>query len=258
MILNAPPESLSGPLDYGANVIREIIHQTAKTAQIPERWRSYQRRVRELYPQWEYRLWTDEDNLALVRSRMPDFEDAYLGAPLNIMRADLIRYLIMDIFGGLYLDFDYEFLKPFNFNSHHLVLPRESDDDKPLFVGNSVLASEPGHPFWRAVLRDYQASFPKQPRDPEEEDIINLTGPGLLTRVYTREFSSDPSIHIPPRQAFNPPIPRTEEEYQVLKSKESVAYGIHHCDGTWRALTYPQKIVKRLKRIGKRIALFRS
>ena len=234
-------------------MIPKILHQTAKTAQIPERWRTYQQRLRELHPGWEYRLWTDEDNLHLVSSRMPQLLDAYKSAPLNIMRADLARYAIMDSVGGLYLDFDYEFLKPFDFGQYSLVLPRESDDDREVFVGNAVIASEPGHPFWKAVLEEYVAMHKSQPKDPEEEDIISLTGPGLLTRVYLRDFTNDESIYVPSRMAFNPPIPRSEYEYEVLVHG-GVSYGIHHCDGTWRALTYPQKIVKRLRRLWRRVA----
>ncbi len=229
-------------------MIATIIHQTAKTADIPERWRAYQRRIRDLYPGWEYRLWTDEDNLALVRERMPEFEGAFLSAPLNIMRADLIRYIILDTFGGLYLDLDYEFQRHYEFDGYRLVLPRESDDDQPVFVGNAVMASEPGHPLWRALIREYLARLPEAPRYPEEEDVITLTGPALVTRVYLREFAADPSIFVPPHYAFHPPMPWTDDEYKALQADERV-YGIHHCDGTWRALTYPQKIARRLRRL---------
>ena len=39
------------------------------------------------------------------------------------MRADVIRYLIMYKIGGVYLDLDYEVLKPFEFGDHKLILP---------------------------------------------------------------------------------------------------------------------------------------
>ena len=36
-----------------------------------------------------------------------------------------MRYIYMELFGGLYLDLDYQFLKPFDLNDKVLVLPRE-------------------------------------------------------------------------------------------------------------------------------------
>ena len=58
------------------------------------------------------------DNLAFVKSEYPDFVDVFVGLPKNIMRADVIRYLLMDKLGGLYLDTDYEMLKPFDLIDH--------------------------------------------------------------------------------------------------------------------------------------------
>src|SRR5438105_9445997 len=49
---------------WSLSMIPKLIHQTAKTAEIPEKWRVYQKKVRALHPGWGYRLWTDEDNLA--------------------------------------------------------------------------------------------------------------------------------------------------------------------------------------------------
>jgi mannosyltransferase OCH1-like enzyme len=83
-------------------MIPKVVHQTARNASIPSHWVPFQTRVRELHPEWEYRLWTDTDNLAFVKSRYPDLLTTYLALPKNIMRADVIRYMIMDSIGGLY------------------------------------------------------------------------------------------------------------------------------------------------------------
>lgn len=44
------------------NPIPNIIHQTAKTAEIPSKWRLSQQGAKNLHPDWEYCLWTDKDN----------------------------------------------------------------------------------------------------------------------------------------------------------------------------------------------------
>ena len=95
-------------------MIPKLIHQTARTADIDQRSRHYQAIVRAMHPDWTYKLWTDADNDAFVRAEFPDFYPIFAGFPKGIMRADVIRYLLMDRLGGLYLDLDYEVLRPFD------------------------------------------------------------------------------------------------------------------------------------------------
>jgi len=127
-------------------MIPKLIHQTAKTGELPEECKPYVEKLKALHPDWTYKLWTDEDNLQLVKTRMPEFLDVYLKLPKNIMRADVIRYVYMYKLGGLYLDTDYEMLKPFDFNQHDIVLPWEITDEngKGTRVANSIFASVPG------------------------------------------------------------------------------------------------------------------
>jgi len=225
--------------------IPPFIHQTAKTVAIPEKWQPLQAIVKNTYPEWEYKLWTDEDNLALVKEHYPQLLAIYQGVARPIMRVDMIRYMIMDRFGGLYLDLDYEFLRPYNFTVYKLVLPRESADDAEPYVGNAVFASAPGHPFWKAVLAELLTNPPSRYTDVPEEQVIDLTGPGLLTRVYRKGFLGSKDIHVPSQWAFNPPIPDSAVAYQTLKNNSEV-YGIHYCHGTWRALTQWERLHSRV------------
>ncbi len=138
-------------------MIPKLLHQTAKTAEIPEAWKPYQQRVQELHPDWTYHLWTDADNIALVQKDFSWFEETYKNLPKNIMRADVIRYMLMYKFGGLYLDLDYEMLRPFDLTQEKIVVPRESKDSDPIALGNSFFASEPGDLFWMEALEDVRA-----------------------------------------------------------------------------------------------------
>src|SRR5437667_9239899 len=119
-------------------MIPKLIHHTYKTREnIPRRWRRYQEKLLALHPDWKYKLWTDEDNFAFVKSEFPDMLDIYLRLPKNIMRVDVIRYLWLYRLGGLYLDMDYEMLRPFEFANEECVLAWEEDGVK---VANSIMA----------------------------------------------------------------------------------------------------------------------
>ena len=66
----------------------KIIHQTWKTNIVPEAWKESQDKWQELYPDWEYKLWTDEDNLNLIKSDFPQYLEQYNNYQYNIQRAD--------------------------------------------------------------------------------------------------------------------------------------------------------------------------
>lgn len=201
-----------------------------------------------MHPAWTYRLWTDEDNLALIRERRPDLEAAYLRLPRPVMRADLIRYVYMEQFGGLYLDTDYQFVKPFDLREYDLVLPRESDEGQPVFLGNCVFASVPGHRFWTEALADLRDRPPVAAHTREEEDIIHLTGPGFLTRIWRTAFADDPTVFVPPRSWFHPPVPQDDTALSETLAKTETC-GIHWCHGSWRALTPWARLKNRLKKL---------
>lgn len=213
-------------------MIPKLLHQTAKTHELPAECVRYVAKLKALHPDWTYRLWTDRDNLELVTTRVPELLDVYTRLPKNIMRADVIRYVLMYTHGGLYLDTDYEMLKPFDMTDHDIVLPWEITDERgtPTRVANAVFASAPGHPFWRMLIDDLIAHPPLA----ADVDVIDTTGPVFVTRMYHRARAAGMEIFTPAREVFNPVTPRLKREYNAIVAR-GVSYGIHHCLGSWRA-----------------------
>ena len=226
-------------------MIPKIIHQTAKNSDIPPKWKLYQEKVQSLHPEWEYRLWTDEDNLLFVQTEFPEFLDIFRSLPKNIMRADVIRYLIMFKIGGLYLDLDYEMLKPFDLTNYQLVLPYNRSiqfGDSYNGIGNCFFASSPGHPFWKIVIDDLHANPPIG----ENIDVEDSTGPAYLTRIFNRTIENHFDIFTPERKLFHPPTPMNNREYRKIV-EDNISYGIHHCHGTWRERKNISRIISLIK-----------
>ena len=46
--------------------IPKIIHQTWKTNDIPDEWKDFQENIKTIFWDFEYKLWTDEDNRQLI------------------------------------------------------------------------------------------------------------------------------------------------------------------------------------------------
>lgn len=225
-------------------MIPRLIHQTAKTRDLPPEVAPYQRTLVALHPGWTYKLWTDEDNLAFVKAEYPDFVGVFTALPRNIMRADVIRYLLMDRLGGMYMDTDYEMLRPFDMTEREIVLPWESDGegegpkDK---ICNSFFASRAGHPFWKMMIDDLRANPPLAP----DADVESSTGPGFITRVFHKARKQGMELYAPARPLFNPPTPRNQRQHRAIVDA-GVAYGIHHCAGTWRTYTLAQRVRSRV------------
>jgi mannosyltransferase OCH1-like enzyme len=227
-------------------MIPKLIHQTWKTSKIPNRWVPFTNKVRELNPDWKYMLWTDSDNDDFVKKEFPDFYDIFKNFSRNIMRADVIRYLIMYKIGGVYLDLDYEVLQPFDFGDKQIILPLnrsiESGDSQDE-LGNCFLASSPGHVFWLDIITELKENTPVVT---DYTQIVEATGPRLLTRVYRK--NSYQYIYLPDRLIYHPGSPSSKKEVEKIKNN-GISLGIHHPWGSWKerwTLIYWKNKVKKL------------
>ena len=170
--------------------------------------------------------------------------------PLKIMKLDLFRYCLLETYGGLYIDMDHEICRRHPFLKCDLFLCLNRDvksGDKHTMIGNSIIASKPGHPFWEMVRNELEAKMPRllktfndrkdrlttQSRD-RKNYVIEATGPKFLTAVYNKHAQQlkEHRVKLVPRKIFHNPKPKGEKEYKELIAK-GVACGFHHCAGTW-------------------------
>jgi mannosyltransferase OCH1-like enzyme len=231
----------------GDHMIPKLIHQTARTSDLPKDCRPYVEKLRALHPDWTYRLWTDEDNLAFVRREFSEFAEIFTKLPRNIMRADVIRYLLMYRLGGLYVDTDYEMIKPFDLTDRDIVLCWEGDPrsgEGKFLVANSIFASSPGHAFFKMIIDELRGNPPLA----TDADVEAGTGPGLVTRVYQSAVKAGLDPYTAPALEFNPLTPRNGRQYRAILNN-GVSYGIHHCHGSWRHFTAGQRLKMSLSRM---------
>ncbi|MGW1801478.1 glycosyltransferase [Streptomyces sp. NPDC001984] len=218
--------------------IPALIHQTWKDTDVPLKWREWADSWRLRHPDWGYRLWTDADNRAFLQEHYPWFLPVYDGYPEAIMRADAIRYFLLDHFGGLYVDLDFECLSPVDgiLDGHELVLGCEPEVHTRLLlarqrgfgriVGNAFIASRPGHPFWAHVHRQLVGAH-KLPGP------LDVTGPFFLTRAI--DSAPEPaSITVLGPEVLYPEVsPYATELFGPQKADYERAYAVHHWSGSW-------------------------
>jgi mannosyltransferase OCH1-like enzyme len=97
-----------------------------------------------LHPDWERRLWTNENATAFVSENYPHLLQTYLSYPQTISRTNILRYLLLEHFGGVYLDLDLYCRAKLD---SLLFLPWLTPGAHPTGINNAFILSKPHHPF---------------------------------------------------------------------------------------------------------------
>jgi len=159
------------------------IFQTWKTENVPEQWKEGQQSVIQKNPNWKYTLLTDSDNDSIVKEYFPDFYQTFKSFKYPIQKADAVRYCVLYLYGGIYLDLDYICNKSFD----DIKLTKEvglihSSTTNYSFT-NSFLVSQPKSQFWLKCIEEMKKPLPFYKSLTKHFEIMNSTGPGLITLV---------------------------------------------------------------------------
>ena len=82
--------------------IPHIVHQSWINNTVPHRFHAWRNSWVINHPTWEFRLWTDKDNDALVQEHFPWFLSRYRAYEEAVMRADSVRYMYLYRYTRLY------------------------------------------------------------------------------------------------------------------------------------------------------------
>ncbi|KAL0568855.1 hypothetical protein V5O48_013121 [Marasmius crinis-equi] len=180
--------------------IPRILHQTWRTNKLPQRWRSISQECRDMMPDYEYKLWSDESSRQFIAEHYPWFLDTYNDYQYNIQRADAIRYFVLYHYGGVYLDLDIGCQRPLDpLLTHPVILPKTI----PVGVSNDLMFAEKGHPFLAQTMHNL-VTF-------DHSWILNYptvmfsTGPMFLSAqygIFTSAHATDDPIRILPKSLY--------------------------------------------------------
>lgn len=201
-----------------------IIHQTAPSDRFKWSpiWETCQETVKANFDGFVYKLWDDEDLEEFIRAKYPWFLQQYQEYPSHIMRVDAARYFILDTYGGIYIDMDFEIYKNFYSQLHQdKVSIVESSYRETENYQNSMMASPPHHPFWNEVFRELMSPTYEY----YKESVLDATGPRMLDRVIER---TKMPVYTLPAFKYNPrPSSLTYNNTENLYSR-------HYYTAVWR------------------------
>lgn len=227
--------------------IPKIIHQVweGNTIPLPDFLYELGKSWRNKHPDWEYIYWDKVRMDSFVHDYYPFYMDIYNKFPYDVMRWDVIRYMILYKIGGLYVDFDYECLESIEpiLGEWNCCLGLEPQQHGDLFnrkqvLGNALMASVAKNSFLKNVLEHV---FSQRTNDVSNRFfyVLNTTGPFMLTDVYD-VYDDKENIYLIPEEYVSPFTKNDVVLYMndlvdedVLEKKLDKAVAVHYFFGTW-------------------------
>lgn len=204
-------------------IIPPIIHQIWLGDVVPEKYKQYQQSIFDMHNGWFYKLWTDED-IAQLDIHNKDLLDK---ACTRAEKANLLRYEILNMFGGVYIDMDAQLLKPLNPFHKRFDFYVGLQGRRSKLIGNAIIGACPGHSLLQKIIKTIKDSWFSD--DCEKSPQMRRSGVILWTHIILEEIALHPRATIFPPTYFYPWNKKgAREEY--IKPE---TFMVHDYDMTW-------------------------
>lgn len=216
--------------------IPKIIHQIWLGSPLPKKFEVMTQTWKDFHPDWQYILWTEDMVSNLENQKL------YESAKNYGMKSDILRYEILKRFGGVYVDIDYECLKPLD-PIHETGLEFYACKMLEGEVSNAFIGVIPNHFMMRYCVEELKKV---DPSTTDFQKIIESTGPHLITRailyaVLNQSMPSDWAIF---HENFCFPMPSSKrfDYWNGKMSKKELfyyknafnSYAIHYWATSWQ------------------------
>lgn len=213
--------------------IPKIIHQIWLGSELPDISKELVKIIQKINPNWEYKLWCEKEiqDLELINIELYNNIKNY-GA-----KSDIARYEILQRFGGIYLDTDFECVKPFDNLCNLSFFAGNGHVDTPE-IFNSIIGSEPNG----KIINSFVEELLKIKNFNDDiNGVMNTTGPYYITKQFFNNID-DNSVIFPTKFFF--PFPATDR-FKVRNYSETAkkyvktfinenTYCIHLWQTTWQ------------------------
>ena len=214
--------------NYSELFIPKKIHQIwLGDKKLPKKCLSWMKSWQKFNPEWEYKLWDEE---CIKHLDIKDF-NIYSKKINPGYRSDILRYIILNKYGGLYVDTDFECLKsiPSNILKYKFIAGTMFGN-KPC-LGNSILFSSPNYILLKKILN--QIKLTKYEDD--INSIIKNSGPEIVTKEYfsLKDLIGKESLILPSNYFYPYPNFMLNKQNDKYKEIEDISIGIHHWEMSW-------------------------
>jgi len=209
------------------NVLPKKIHQIWLGGTIPDKYKRLADTWHYCNPDWEYKLWTDADiaNMDLPNRRLFDSMTNY--GP----KSDLLRYYLMNEYGGVYADTDFECLRSFYAFNHLEYFTGISYQSKmELYPG--LIGCIPHHPISEKLIEEVK-KIQVMPKD--STGVLETISSYFFTRVFFSMIKSYTENIVAFPTAYFYPFPN-ERGHMKRDGRvyiKDCSYALHHWAVSW-------------------------
>jgi mannosyltransferase OCH1-like enzyme len=189
-------------------------------------------------PKWCHIEWSKPMCLHLLNTFFIEHTEMFKNYKHEIQRCDIIRYMILHRYGGIYADMDYycnrpfdEVLERFNGSIYFVQTPNTTILQNTDHISNSLMYSVPQHPFWKQLLLEMQIKQHTPYYYTKHIEVMFTTGPGILNRVYEK-YKHKYKVKSYPAKLFHP-YGIGDDKSRLTANPE--VYAIHIGKGSWES-----------------------
>lgn len=200
------------------------IHQIWLGGPFPDAYKKWADTWKQFNPDWEYKLWTDKniDNIEIPNKKL---FDSIKNAG---QKSDFLRYHILNQFGGMYVDTDFECLKSFDSLTYVDFLAGIAYAAK-LEFGIGLICSIPNHPILEQIIHNLDKI-----RDGSTAAIFETTGSVFFTRMFFKVVTEYmKGIVILPYDYIYPFPNNKRHKENGRKYIKDCSYAIHYWKVSW-------------------------
>ncbi len=236
---------LEGPAVSGRRKIPKIVHQVWLGGPLPEAYQGWSRSWGCLNRGWEYRLWDEK----AIRSMGLRNDRAFRQSRSYGVKSDIARYEILERFGGVYADTDFECLKPFDEISERCsFFAGIIFGDSPV-INNGLVGSAPGHELLKKAVDGL--SSPVMTKDGME--VLDRSGPGYFTNLIFQAWEdlNSEDVIFPSTYFYPWPNFRRQEQTSVQEARNYVrewSCAIHYWEASWLKPSALRIFLRRMKK----------
>jgi inositol phosphorylceramide mannosyltransferase catalytic subunit len=188
-----------------------------------ERFHAWRESWLKFHPDWTFYFWRLDN---LPSNINPDIKRAVLDPNFSVTpKSDMIRFEVVRLFGGVYVDTDMECLKPFDeFRNFKLFSGYEDDERR---ICPSLFGAEPNHPLLTQMAKLSVDNAFKYGYELANTQPHKYTSVKPFTKLIQGHLA-DPTIKIYSKEYF---YPIYLKEKHRLSEETPNAYAKHHWTG---------------------------
>jgi mannosyltransferase OCH1-like enzyme len=236
--------------------IPKIIHHIWLGQKLPEEYASYRASWIKHHPSWTFIFWADspvnfdqgtvvissfdaltawlanaqEDRFCVVDVRNLMFENRsfYDQAKNYGEKSDILKWEIVYRMGGVYVDTDFECLRPLDFFNgiYDFYTGIQPLDTNQVQLGAALYGAVPGHPILERCVQDIK-------HNQNIAQIIVKTGPLHFTRCFLFEANKENNRDIALPASYFYPCGYEQRGMSNAIWQMPESYAVHHWAGSW-------------------------